>query len=78
MVGVDGVGLQVAEASPQPFLDANDGEEVLKENEAEYDVRFCLSNRSSIPGLALPRTSALLSFILVVSGALGTFCFGEH
>ena len=34
MVGVDGVGLQVAEASPQPFLDANDGEEVLKENEA--------------------------------------------
>ena len=33
VVGVDRIGLQVAEASPQPFLQTNEGEEVLKENE---------------------------------------------
>ena len=34
VVTVDWVGLQVAEASQQPLLDANEGEEVLKENES--------------------------------------------
>ena len=34
VVGVDRIGLEVAEASPQPLLDANEGEEVLKENES--------------------------------------------
>ena len=34
VVTVDRIGLQVAEASPPPFLQTNEGEEVLKENEA--------------------------------------------
>ena len=34
VVTVNRIGLQVAEASPQPFLETNEGEEVLKENES--------------------------------------------
>ena len=34
VVAVNRIGFQVAEASPQPFLDANEREEVLKENQS--------------------------------------------
>ena len=34
VVGVNRIGFQVAEASPQPLLDANEREEVLKENQS--------------------------------------------
>ena len=63
MVTVDRVGFQVAEAPPQPFLEAQVGKEMLKEDEPEYDVSFCGSNRTSMPSVALPRTAVLLSFI---------------
>ena len=67
---VNGIGPQVAGASPQPFPGAEEGEEMLEES-PEYDVRFCGSNRMSRPSLALPRTLALLCFIRVVSVSLG-------
>ena len=34
VMAVNGIGLQMAETSPQPFFDADEGEEVLEDDES--------------------------------------------
>ena len=68
VVSVDWVGLQVAEASPQPLLDANEGEEVLEENESRIRRQLCLESelhaqRGFTPSLALLSFTRGLRFI---------------
>ena len=71
VVTVDWVGLQVAEASPQPLLDANEGEEVLKENESRIRRQvLCLESdlhaqRSFTPNLGFAKFHRWSPFHLV-------------
>ena len=71
VVSVDRVGVQVAKASPQPLLDANEGKEVLKENESRIRCQIlCLESelhaqRGFTPNLGFAKFHSWSPFHLV-------------
>ena len=72
VMAVNRIALQVAETSPQPFFDADEGEEVLKDDESRIRCQALRFESDVEAQLALPRTSARLCFIFVVSVSFGT------
>ena len=85
-MAVNGIGLQMAEASPQPFFDADEGEEVLEDDEArircqalrfESDVEAQLGFTSNV-GSAMLHLRGLRFAGYVVLGDNYCTRFGDH